>query len=1099
MILRHSALTFHARRALVGAIAIVVACASLLVAAPTAHAAGSRTISGTFTVPASGIESWWDEAISIYAQQEGGSGYATATVNSAAKTFTFTGLEAGEWNVNFSSSSMDRNDDGYYEQSNLAASETPVHVDVTAGDVTGLSYAYSAGRTVSGTISLGSGASAAWKNSLEATVSIPGPEGCECGDSFSAKADPVTGAYVIRGLPAKPLRVSFGPKYGSEINLIPEYYNGAYVWQDATPVDFSTGSKTGINATLEVGKTISGTVALPGGVDASELANVRVSAEGANSVRADGTVNPSTGAYTIYGLAPSTYKVRFAAQDHWNNDYTEMIYTPLADIYYGGGYTKAAATPIDVTTANATGTNITMVVGRTISGTVSLGPGIDSGWMSALSVYAESDENFGSAKVNPATGEYTIKGLAPDTYTIHFDGTYRYVDGDYIYDDFADEYYNNQRNPYAAEPVSVTVANVSGINAVMDLQVGNRDFWVTPTPTVTGTAAPGQTLTAVKGTWEPYAQTIAYQWLRDGTTISGATASTFAVSQADAGHEISVSVTGSTPGFTSVTKTSLASVVPLTAFTQAPAPTITGTPATGETLTAVTGAWSPAATFTYQWLRNGAPIDGATASQYTVVAADAGQGLAVTVTASALGYADTPRTSAAVTPGAAFWQVGTPTIDGASRVGAFLTATIGLWSPAPGFSFQWLRNGVPIPGETETMYQTVGADLGAEVSVRVTATLSGYATTSVVSNAITPVMQNYLWVGKPTFDTTFEVGDTVWASEGLWDPTPDSISYQWLRNGVPISGATSENYIATASDNGKSLSLRVTGHRVGYNDATVESATTVVAPGQFFDRPVPTISGSTYLGATLTANTGAWTPTPTSYAYQWYRSGAAISGATAKTYKITASDASKKMSVKVTASRSGFVSVAKTSGSVTLVKFFTKYPTPTISGTVKVGYTVSVSNGTWSPTPTSYSYQWYRDGVAISGATKSTYAVSTSDAGKKLTVKVTAKRSGYASQPKTSSYKTVAYGSFKTAPTPKISGTVKVGYTLTASRGTWSPAASSYSYQWYRSGSAIPGATSYKYKLTSSDKGKTMTVKVTAKKTGYATTAKVSAKTATVK
>ena len=60
-------------------------------------------------------------------------------------------------------------------------------------------------------------------------------------------------------------------------------------------------------------------------------------------------------------------------------------------------------------------------------------------------------------------------------------------------------------------------------------------------------------------------------------------------------------------------------------------------------------------------------------------------------------------------------------------------------------------------------------------------------------------------------------------------------------------------------------------------------------------------------------------------------------------------------------------------------------------------------------------------------------------------------------------------------------------------RGTWSPAATTYTYRWYRNGVAISGATHTTYKLTTSDKGKQITVKVTGAKSGYLTAAKVSA------
>jgi len=62
---------------------------------------------------------------------------------------------------------------------------------------------------------------------------------------------------------------------------------------------------------------------------------------------------------------------------------------------------------------------------------------------------------------------------------------------------------------------------------------------------------------------------------------------------------------------------------------------------------------------------------------------------------------------------------------------------------------------------------------------------------------------------------------------------------------------------------------------------------------------------------------------------------------------------------------------------------------PVITGTATVGQTLSVSNGTWTNSPTGYSRQWTRDGVAISGATAATYALVASDEGKMVGATVT--------------------------------------------------------------------------------------------------------------
>jgi len=1104
MTVRQSASASAAQRLVAIAVTATLAVASLLVSAPQAEAAGTRVISGTFTLPSSGFSSWWADGVGATLYTEDGGYYKEVTLDTTAKTFSATALDPGRYRLKFES---------YYfcgatgcGSSNLGTGMygggDGTLIDVTAANATGLTYAWPVGRTISGTVSLAAGAPEAWKDSLYASVSFPGPAGCECGSGATFKADPETGEYTITGLAPGSYKISFvGEDDGvisPTVNLVTEYYGGSYTWEGATEVVVAGANVTGIDATLEVGRTISGTVTLPGGVDPVAKKAINVYAEGANGARGTGHVDQTTGAYTVYGLAPSTYTLEFDANNYYSGD--EIMYTPLASVYYGGSFTAAGSTTVDVTSAmSATGRDQLMVVGRTISGTVALGDGIEPLWLSALSAYAESGNTFRSARIDPSTGNYTIQGLAPGAYTVSFDGNSLRDGSEYIYDDFADEYYNNQRSPYTANLVNVSSANVTNINATMDLQVGNRDYWIAPVPTVTGTGAVGNTLTAQTGTWEPYATTFTYQWKRNGANIGGATQKTYAVTQADAGATLTVAVTPSRVGYNPVTMTSAGTSVALTAFTTAPTPTISGTPTVNSTLTAMPGTWSPSATLSYQWKRNGSAIPSATASTYLLVAADAGAAITVTVTGAASGYATTSKTSASVTGAAAeFASAPSPSISGTIQVGSTLTGSVAPWSPVATFAYQWQRNGEAIPGADATTYTLVPADGGQYITFKVTGSATGYHSITRVSGAVTPTGQLFTDTPSPSVSGVFKVGSTVTAVTSAWTPVAD-FNYEWLRDGEAIDDAYDGTYTLKAADYGHTIAVRVTGRLEGYERHEETSDASTVASGTFSAATTPTISGSTYLGATLTATVGTWSPTPSATTYQWYRSGSAISGAKSKTYKLTTSDSGKKITVKVTAAATGYATTSKTSSSLTLAKFFTKYPTPAITGTVKVGYTVSVSKGTWSPAPTSYSYQWYRAGVAISGANKSTYKLISTDGGKALTVRVTAKRSGYASTPRTSSAKTVANASFSKAPTPKISGTAKVGSTLTASRYTWSPAPTTFTYQWYRSGSAISGANKSTYKLTTSERGKTITVKVTAKRTGYATTSRTSAKTATVK
>ncbi|MER5456816.1 hypothetical protein ABT008_18695 [Micromonospora sp. NPDC002389] len=161
---------------------------------------------------------------------------------------------------------------------------------------------------------------------------------------------------------------------------------------------------------------------------------------------------------------------------------------------------------------------------------------------------------------------------------------------------------------------------------------------------------------------------------------------------------------------------------------------------------------------------------------------------------------------------------------------------------------------------------------------------------------------------------------------------------------------------------------------------------------------------------------------------------------------------------------------------------------PTITGTVAVGSVVKAGTGTWTPSPTSYRYQWAANGVAIKGATGASFTIPAALRGKKLTVTVTAVRAGHPNGTATSkSTVAIAKGKApKATKKPRVTGTAKVGRKVTASVGTWSPKADSYRYEWRLNGKVIKGKTGKTLKLTSSMRNKKLTVTVIARKTGYA-------------
>lgn len=260
----------------------------------------------------------------------------------------------------------------------------------------------------------------------------------------------------------------------------------------------------------------------------------------------------------------------------------------------------------------------------------------------------------------------------------------------------------------------------------------------------------------------------------------------------------------------------------------------------------------------------------------------------------------------------------------------------------------------------------------------------------------------------------------------------------------------------------------------------------------------PTFTGVLKAGQTLTSNVGEWENAAT-FKHQWLRDGVVIPGAVGKTYKLTAADTGKSITLRVTGSNKGFkdgvqTTLASPKVAATNTAKYTARPAitgeaPIVWGTPRVGATLEVGNlGTWSPGFMIVKLQWQANGVDIKGATANEYRLQPGDVGKKVTLKVTGSWPGSASVSKSNTATAAVAAGFIQMESPWMMGTFKVGSTVTAKTGAAyaNGSAVSYKYQWLRDGTPIAGATAASYKLTAADKGKGITVKVTASAAGYA-------------
>ena len=467
-------------------------------------------------------------------------------------------------------------------------------------------------------------------------------------------------------------------------------------------------------------------------------------------------------------------------------------------------------------------------------------------------------------------------------------------------------------------------------------------------------------------------------------------------------------------------------------------------------------------------------------------------------------------------------NTGAPTISGTAQQGQTLTTTNGSWLDSPmSYSYQWQdctsSSCSNIAGASSASYTLQAADVGNTIDVVVTASNSAgsASSTSNQTQSVQP-QPSPANTSLPTISGTAQLGQTLSASNGSWNNSPSSYAYQWQDCTSSlcsnISGGTGSTYTLQSSDVGDAIDVVVTATNAGGTGSATSSETQKVKQAPPGNTSAPTVSGTAQEGQTLTTSNGAWTNSPTSYAYQWQDcSGSActsISGASGSSYTLQTSDVGEAIDVVVTATNTGG-SGAAASGKTQAVK--AKPPTntslPAISGTAQQGQTLTASNGSWSDSPTSYAYQWQDCSSScsnISGATNSSYTLQAYDVGDTIDVVVTASNSGGSASATSAATQTVTAAPPE-APSntaaPAISGTAQQGQTLSASNGSWTNSPTSYAYQWQdcSSGSCsnISGATSSTYTLQSSDVGDTIDVVVTATNAGGSGSA-ASAKTQTV-
>jgi len=342
-------------------------------------------------------------------------------------------------------------------------------------------------------------------------------------------------------------------------------------------------------------------------------------------------------------------------------------------------------------------------------------------------------------------------------------------------------------------------------------------FTVQPTDQ---TVTPGATVkftVTVAGTG-----TVAYQWklsTSQGTfDIVGATTSTLTVSPVKASDAGTYTVVATDSSGSTTSHPAILTVVAPIFVTQPQSQTFP----VGFTVT-FTAAVYDSGTPTYQWQKGGVNISGATGSSYSIAGiatSDAGDYTVVASNSAGAGVSNPATLTVTLLPEAPVFT--TQPAGQAVPAGTLVTFTAAAsGSPAP--TFQWFKGTLPISGATDSSYSLglVSANDAGDFTV-VATNGAGFATSSVATLTITAgtAASNAAVVTTPPVSQTVTVGASVrFSAAASGNPAP---TFQWLKDSLPITGATGSTYIipsAALSDAG-SYSVVATNTGGAYSSAS---------------------------------------------------------------------------------------------------------------------------------------------------------------------------------------------------------------------------------------------------------------------------------------
>jgi hypothetical protein len=290
------------------------------------------------------------------------------------------------------------------------------------------------------------------------------------------------------------------------------------------------------------------------------------------------------------------------------------------------------------------------------------------------------------------------------------------------------------------------------------------------------------------------------------------------------------------------------------------------------------------------------------------------------------------------------------------------TATFTVTASGPALAYQWFKAGTALPGATSALLSLPSiSDADAGIYSVIITNLSGAVTSSA---ATLTVIDPPLITSQPV-NVTNVAGSTVTFSVGVNSAAP--VSYQWFKGGIAIPNSSNASLTLTSISATDSGNYTVTVTNIAGTAISSAATLTVIAPPVITSQPA---SVTNIAGTTVILSVGVNSAAPVFY--QWFKSGAALSGANNASLTVTNFSATYAGIYTVTVTNvAGTVTSSAATLTLLTAPVITKQP---MSLTNTAGTTATFTVGATGTAP--LNYQWFKSGIALAGATSSSLSLA---------------------------------------------------------------------------------------------------------------------------